>query len=601
VSDVDVGSDNDFFSQAATDFLRRRFGLSNSSWLEMVSRLMRSSLEGHGCTLLPSYIELPVSESDTPGFLQSVNDSDLAVVRPGQLTVPLVTWRNYLFTQRQFGDELTVARQIIARTRIPSNDSALVFTHLDALADDLLPVQDSDQLPSGKNDLPNKAAKGLLRSALGVLTGGPGTGKTYTLARCLALVAKGYLDAGLNPRIAVCAPTGKAATRAEELLVSFAQDRDVQSLIGIDVVNQLSQVAPMTVHRLLGDRLYTPTGGNQVSEHYLPFDVVIVDETSMMSTALMSSLLRAISPSARILLVGDPAQLESVEVGSVLGEIVAASQHLDGAVHELRHIYRAEKSSQIPLLARAIRAGDADSVVAQLNSNHPTTRWVRQDLNKRPPKDVVQQIVDALGEPVSTARSVAASDEERLGALRKINANKILCGPREGTTGVSAWNAAIADALGLALVDPPAPGTPILVTVNAPKLGLVNGSLGLVTAVEVDGERRERVAFEENGTVKYLDRGQLPAHEVCFAMTVHKSQGSEYGGLLVVALPGGGSPLLTRELFYTGVTRGKNSVVVVAEEDSIRNATITSSNRTSAIREMIRTLADEQLSGGSIW
>ena len=157
-------------------------------------------------------------------------------------------------------------------------------------------------------------------------------------------------------------------------------------------------------------------------------------------------------------------------------------------------------------------------------------------------------------------------------ALDIVGGTKVLCGPRPGAVGVAHWHASVAARLGLAAPDLAPPGTPILITVNAPHLGLVNGSIGLVVLIVSAGESEQKVAFLIGDEIRTFDQATLPAWEPCFAMTVHKSQGSEYGSLVVAALPGESSPLLTRELFYTAVTRAKRSVTLVASPAALDTA-----------------------------
>jgi exodeoxyribonuclease V alpha subunit len=386
------------------------------------------------------------------------------------------------------------------------------------------------------------------------------------------------------------------------MLRELQSDAAFRDAVGDEVLQVLSGIRPQTVHRLLGRSRFGAGGRYHRPPSAIVADLVVVDEMSMMSTALMGELLARLDRRSRILLVGDHAQLESVENGAVLGQIMKCRDTIPGVVHELRSVRRTSSGSRIPMLAGPIRDGSSDGVIDELRAKHPSISWSQPLVDGGVPEDVVGAVVDLLRPAHEIANNPSASMADHRRALDIVGSVKVLCGPRRGPSGVAAWNDAIRGALGFRGDDLLQPGTPVLVTVNAPHLGLVNGSVGLVVRARVNDRVVNRVAFlglealtdegdTANGSgsreVRYLERIQLADHEPCFAMTVHKSQGSEYGALVVVVLPTEDSPLLTRELLYTAVTRGKSSVWVVGSEGSIRSAVGRPSGRTSAISQML--------------
>ena len=587
------------FATATTDFLVRHYGIVDPHTLELIDRLTAAIAEGHGCLDAPSDdpATTRLRAAGPSGLVTEVTRFDDEVPEPP--ASPLVLWEQRLFAQRQFTDERTVARTIVRRARSASSDRIDPATF--AVTDRVLPAGGGDPPDAVANEL----ARSVLATRFNVLTGGPGTGKTYTLVRALGLFARAFRAAeGRDPRVALCAPTGKAATRAREMIETFLtsstpRDAEHRDALGPEAVAVLGALEPQTIHRLLGRIPGTIAGFRHGADDPIEADIVVVDETSMVPLALMVALLGAIGPETRLLLVGDEAQLESVELGAVLAQVVRAAAALERVgerrvVHELRHVYRIEGDSAVGDLARGIRSGDADGVLGLLSGadGGRGVGWERCEHNTSVPRNVVDRVAALLDPAVAIAREARPGDDDAVRqALSAIEGTKVLCGPRHGAVGVAAWNAAIASRLGLGRPDLAPPGTPVLVTVNAPHLGLVNGSIGLVVRIVTPDGPADRVAFSIGGEIRTFDRSTLPAWEPCFAMTVHKSQGSEYGALVVAVLPGEASPLLTRELLYTAVTRAKREVVVVGSEESIRTAVLTESARVSGIAAMIETLA----------
>jgi exodeoxyribonuclease V alpha subunit len=413
------------------------------------------------------------------------------------------------------------------------------------------------------------AAEIALSQAVTVLTGGPGTGKTTTVARLLALLAE-QADVPGKPglRIALAAPTGKAAARLAEAVAG-----EVSNLDGIDR-HRLAGLDAVTLHRLLGSRPDTSVRFRHHRGNRLPHDVIVVDETSMVSLTMMARLLEAVRPEARLILVGDADQLASVEAGAVLADLVdGLSMRSDVRVAALRTSHRF--GATIGALADAIRAGDCDAALGLLRSGDEHIEWI-----------------DAAG-PAETLRPTLVSHAMRLRgaavlgaaevALATLDEHRLLCAHRRGPFGVQHWNQQVqrwlAEETGQPAWSPWYAGRPLLVTANDYGLRIYNGDTG-VAIVGPDGLRA--VIATATGPLD-VATSRLGDIETMHAMTIHKSQGSQAEEITVL-VPPEDSRLLTRELFYTAVTRAKAKVRVVGSEASVRAAVERRAVRASGLR-----------------
>jgi exodeoxyribonuclease V alpha subunit len=400
------------------------------------------------------------------------------------------------------------------------------------------------------------AAATAVRRRFAVVAGGPGTGKTTTVARIVALL----LEQGGAPLIALAAPTGKAAARLAEAVHAEAEALDVDD----GVRERLLALDASTLHRLLGWQPGTHSRFRHDRANRLPHDVVIVDETSMVSLSLMARLVEAVRPDARLILVGDPGQLTSIEAGAVLGDIVGpggSAPYRGIVVLDRVHRY----GGAIATVAEAIRRGDADAVLDALRA----VTWIDTDAAGEAALAPVRERV------VAAARRIraAALEGDGAGAIEALGAFRVLCAHRRGPFGVGAWTARIEGWLAHAIPGFGAlgdwyPGRPLLVTENDYGLRLYNGDTGAVVA-RPDGT--VTAAFERHGDVAEISPSRLAAVETVYAMTVHKSQGSQFDTAAVV-LPEPDSPLLTRELLYTAVTRAREELIVAGSEAAIRAA-----------------------------
>lgn len=399
-----------------------------------------------------------------------------------------------------------------------------------------------------------------------MLTGGPGTGKTTTVARLLALLAEQAALAGRPAlRIALAAPTGKAAARLQQA-VQLEVDR-------LDLIDRrrLAGLQATTLHRLLGARPDTSSRFRHHRANRLPHDVIVVDETSMVSLTMMARLLEAVRPQTRLILVGDPDQLASVEAGAVLADLVDGLG--ERGVAALRTSHRFGES--IGALASAIRVGDADRALEVLAAGGDHIDWVTSDATDRLREVLV---------PHALAMRQAAILGDGRAALATLDEHRLLCAHRRGPYGVAQWNRQVerwlTEETGEPLWATWYAGRPILVTANDYGLKLYNGDTG-VTVATPDGLRAV-----VGGTGSFAP-GRLTEVETMHAMTIHKSQGSQADEVTVL-LPEVESRLLTRELFYTAVTRAKTRIRVVGAEPEVRAAITRQAVRATGLRKRLK-------------
>ncbi len=451
--------------------------------------------------------------------------------------------------------------------------------------------------PSAGPDRQRLAAAACALGWVTVVAGGPGTGKTTTVARVLALL---HDQPGEAPRVALAAPTGKAAARLQEAVRA--------AVAGLDPEDQqrVGEPSASTVHRLLGGRPDTRSRFVHNRHNRLPHDVVVVDETSMVSLTLMSRLLEALRPDARLVLVGDPDQLASVEAGAVLGDLVARPARAPGSgadrlppatagdltakttadfsrgVVTLNRTWR--YGGAIASLAEEVRRGDPDAVLRVLRAGAPELSFHQTAPPGSPlPTGWEGLRADVLG--AGTALTAAAQRGDTDLALTLLDRHRVLCAHRHGPYGVVRWTEQVQRWLaaaipGYASAGPWYRGRPLLVTANDYDAKLYNGDTGVVID---DGRGGVQVVFGRPGVSVLLPPSRLSAVQTLHAMTVHRSQGSQFRRVSVL-LPPADSPLLTRELFYTAITRATDFVRVLGTEEAVRTAVERPIVRASGLR-----------------
>ncbi|WP_072806506.1 exodeoxyribonuclease V subunit alpha [Rhodococcoides yunnanense] len=430
-----------------------------------------------------------------------------------------------------------------------------------------------------------------------VIAGGPGTGKTHTVARILAMFVR---QLGPSIRIGLAAPTGKAAARLQE---SVTEQSDHLGLPG--------DLKAMTLHRLLGWQRGSKSRFRHNASNRLPYDVIVIDETSMVSLTMMSRLLEAVRADTRLILVGDPDQLTSVDAGAVLADLVARpvrrlnNPQLDALVADdldaqddpneaaLSAMERGRLASGVVRLSRgrrfggaiaelavAVRDGRSDEVMALLEGDH-------EQLSFHAPTDLSALHEDILGTASSVTTAARAGDCAR--ALAGLERHRLLCAHRQGPFGVQNWARQAMEWVGTAsgvFLDPATwyAGQPLLVTANDHEARIYNGDTGVVVDV---GDGSLMAAFQRGAEPLLVHPNVLSSVQTVYAMTIHRSQGSQYDTVSVM-LPAQASSLLTRELLYTAITRARKHVRIIGTEDAVRAGVERQVLRASGLRRTIR-------------
>ncbi len=590
-----------------------------------VALAVRALRLGHVCVDLAvaartvaTDLDASIDPSELPwphpgGWVEAVAASAVVAVGdadPSEVPLRLVGTRLYL--DRYWRQELDVAADLRARSALPPPD--IDATALADGLDALFGPTDPEPGPGGLDrepDLQRLAAAAAVANHFSLIAGGPGTGKTTTVARILALLE---MQAGAQgrppPRIALAAPTGKAAARLQEAVHAEARRLPLPDALR----TRLLEIEASTLHRLLGWRPGSHSRFRHDRQTRLPHTVVIVDETSMLSLSLMAKLVDAVRSDARLILLGDPQQLASVEAGSVLGDVVGpaeAAPQMTAATRArlaevtrqpvpavapaigapvgngiviLRHVHRF--GGGIAALADAVRTGDAGAAAALITGGGADVAWLDLDITAptdRALADVAAEVTAAGG-----ARTAAAARGDGRAALAALGSTRILCPHRRGPAGVEVWSQRVEGWLG---ADSPAgrtrapwyEGRPLLVTDNDYELQLFNGDTGVV----IRGPDGEPVAvFERRGELVTVSPGRLGGVVTMHAMTIHKSQGSQFDAVTVV-LPEVGSPILTRQLLYTALTRATERVTVVGAVASLRAAIDRPITRASGLGERL--------------
>ncbi|QWZ09255.1 exodeoxyribonuclease V subunit alpha [Nocardioides panacis] len=513
----------------------------------------------------------------------------VAVGADGAADRPLRRLGGLLYLDRYWRQERCIAEMLdrAAARPQPSVDAPRVA----AAVARLFPAEDSDRQ--------RLAAVVAAHRWVSVLAGGPGTGKTTTVAKLLAVLAD---QPGDPLRVAMAAPTGKAAARLTEAVAGVTSAMDAADQ------ERLGTLKASTLHRLLGWKPGARGRFRHDRSNRLPYDVVVVDEASMVSLTLMARLAEALRDDCRLVLVGDPDQLASVEAGAVLGDLVAreatapgvqpagleelvtrdlgdltgTEQHaaLHDGVVRLSHVHRF--SGDILDLAEAVRSGRADDVLDVLARGGEAVEHVDLDgaVADEQLRGVRADTVAAGEDLVRAARSGDAA-----ASLERLDRHRVLCAHREGAYGVRRWSLLMEEWLreaidGYAREGRWYVGRPLMVTSNDYQLRLFNGDTGVVVQ---DGSG-VRAAFRRDNVDDLLPVSRLSEVQTVHAMSVHRSQGSQFARVTLV-LPPADSPLLTRELLYTAITRAKEHVRIVGTAEALAAAVRRPIARASGLRE----------------
>jgi exodeoxyribonuclease V alpha subunit len=530
-----------------------------------VALAVRAVRNGSVCVDLATVADLPAEDDvvlrwpDPDGWADRVADS------PFVTESALRLHEGRLYLDRYWREEGDVCDDLLARLARPAPQ--IDEASLEAGLDRAFPGEGYEE------------QRGVARAAAArwvtVLTGGPGTGKTTTVAGLLALMAEQHqIHTGRVPRIAMCAPTAKAAAKLQEAVADAAGRLDPVDR------GRLGAIPATTLHRLLGWRPGSGVRFRHDRDDRLPHDIVVVDETSMVSLTHMARLLEALRPTARLVLVGDADQLASIEAGAVLADIVRGLEHHPASpVSRLHTTHR--YGQHIGALAEALRIGDADAAIELVQAGHDEIELID-------PEDVPamtrfrHQVRDA-----ALRVRTAAVDGDAAAAVDALDDHRLLCAHREGRHGVNGWNREVehlvSEVTGVVHYQEWYPGRPVLVTANDHVLGVFNGDIG-VTVLRPDG--RLSVGLAGSTGLRELATTRLPEVQTMHAMTVHKSQGSQ-AKIVSVVMPPTESRLLTRELFYTAVTRAQDQVRIVGSEAAIRDAIGRQVQRASGLAERL--------------
>jgi len=550
---------------------------------------------------------LAADEPDESAWLELLQQH--TAVSDGTHATPLVLQQQRLYLQRMWQDEGQVAAFFIDENTSPQID--FIEKNSEIFVDEVRLRQVLDQLfgPASMDDIDwqKVAAAVAATRRIAIISGGPGTGKTTTVAKLLAALVQ------LNPesrlRIQLAAPTGKAAARLTESLGQASQRLELTEAQRAQFPDEAS-----TLHRLLGAQ----PNSQRMRYHRgnpLHIDVLVVDEASMVDLPMMARLIAALPAQARVIFLGDRDQLASVEAGAVLGDICRFAEQgysqaraaqlarltgcpLQGTEREhpasvrdtlclLRKSYRFDAESGIGLLAAAVNSGDSHAARRVLSQNLPDVASF--PLNET---DDFQSLLNACVAGYRPYLQAVVNAAPPADILKTFSEFQVLCALREGPFGLAGLNERIEQLLQRqGLIRRPTAlggrwyaGRPVMISRNDSALGLFNGDIGIALRNEL-GELR--VYFQlPDGQIKSVQPSRLPVHDTAYAMTVHKSQGSEFEHTLLV-LPNHFLPVLTPELVYTAITRAKRKLSLYASEKVLAKAISTPTQRRSGLVERL--------------
>lgn len=587
-----------------SDFIIKESGGSSDILGVVASMLSNDVGEGHICLNLADIAgheilidTKTVSIPELEGLRKSLLKMPV-VGRPGEYRPLVLDDAGRLYLYRYWKYERDLAEVILrkAGTNCIPIDQEILCRSLTALFPDT---------EAASPDWQKAAAIASLRKKFTIISGGPGTGKTSTVIKIIALLLMQVKDESM--RIALAAPTGKSAMRLKASILSMKE-----SLKCEDCVKALIPEEVSTVHRLLGV-IAGSVHFRYSDQNPLAYDVVIVDEASMVPLTLMARLAQALKQDSRLILIGDQNQLASVEAGAVLGDICGSGRQeifthefrdlftrltgislpasktedqsfpLADAMIILKQNYRFSTDSGISAAGQAVNEGKGrDALGIFKDSTFPDIVWHNVPGPERLKTDIMNAVLEGYG-----AYLAAGTAEE---ALRLFDTFRFLCALHQGPYGAAGINDAIEEILAAKeLINPRDRwyrGRPVLITVNDYSMKLFNGDIGIIFP-DPDEDGRHYVFFPaSDGGVRKVSPVRLPAHETVYAMTIHKSQGSEFDRIHMI-LPGKDFEILTRELIYTGMTRARNKVDIWGKEEIVVNAISRKIERRSGLKDAL--------------
>lgn len=541
-------------------------------------------------TLIQNFedISMPASAE----LLQKLINSAL-VGSPGDYKPLILENDERLYFHKLWNYEEELAQNILAKAAKKEHE-----------LDNYFPKEMLDQLFVGSKELnwQKVAAVSSLLNSLTVISGGPGTGKTTTVVRILALLYIQAKNKGDNLSVALAAPTGKAASR---LKLSLSQ---IKSNFGLS--KEILELMPddaYTIHQLLGARRHT-SKFKYDQDNPLPFDVIIVDEASMIDQALMSKLMNAMLEDTKLILLGDKDQLSSVEAGSVLGNICSVSnnqitkeraqllagvsqqipgEHITGKpapltdnIILLQENYRFKEGSGIAMFSEEIKNGDLENALSILQN--PSL----SDISLQPISTITE--LNEMLVQFSEHYMNELANCESISDFFKVYASRgILAAHRKGPYGVEFLNTKIEQHIkrlnNISAYQEWYVGRPVMISNNDYRLGLFNGDIGICRK---DDSGEYRIYFEKEGAHISLAPSRLRNYDIAYTLTIHKSQGSEFDSVILL-LPDSDSRLLSRELLYTGITRARNEVHIVGSEEVLKTAVTREIKRSSGLKHKI--------------
>ena len=511
---------------AFAEFITQRCHLDTQQKIifkNLIALLSFEQSQGHSC--------LQINEKDQQLVLASglALSIDLNATENKPLQ-PLIIEANCLYTHRYWHYETQLALQLkeLLTINYQISDLEVALTHYFPTPADMQTI-----------DWQREAAKMALTKAFAMVTGGPGTGKTTTVVKILALLQQ-LSEQPLH--IALAAPTGKAAMRLQE---SIGQSK--QSLNCEEKLKQLIPEEVTTLHRLLGSKPPPSPYFKHNSDNPLPYDVIVIDEASMVDLALMSKLVDALKQNARLILLGDKDQLASVESGSVLADLTTTL-----------------KDHTIELLKSHRFGGVIKALATAVNQQQGTKAWELLKIDGEIIGLLEINIIDYITQKQATFLNLVQQQADFRDIYSAFNKFQVLCSNRNGKHGVNEINYLVEKKLRLS--GHWYNGKPVMITENNVATQLYNGDIGLCLRDKTQQGKLMIYFLSADNSIKKILPSRLPSHETVFAMTIHKSQGSEFEEVLI-ALPDSLNPVLTKELIYTGITRAKKTVKIAAKKE----------------------------------